>query len=71
MVTADEISQFLKSRVSSPEQDARIRALYESAHNVYKQRGAKGVTDEIQSHWTKLEARFSKAIAQLRKDTGL
>jgi hypothetical protein len=71
VVTVDEILQSVRSRIRGPEQEARIRALYERAHAAFEKDRSQGIKQALQADWTLLKTTFDKAIQQVKKDTGL
>jgi hypothetical protein len=71
VITAEEIIQSVRSRIRSPEQEIRIRALYERAHAAFEKDRTQGIKQELQSDWALLKSRFDKAIQQVKKETGL
>ena len=71
MITADDIIQSVRSRIRTPEQEIRIRALYERAHVAFEKDRTLGIKQELQSDWALLKSKFDKAIQQVKKETGL
>jgi hypothetical protein len=70
VVTIDDILQSVRSRIRTPEQEVRIRALYERAHAAFEKDRTQGIKQELQSDWALLKSKFDKAIQQVKKETG-
>ncbi len=71
MVTSDNVLNRIKSKLSTPEQESRIRALYDRTQSAYEKNRSQGISSELQADWNQLKARFPKALAELKKETGL
>ncbi len=71
MITPDDVLKSIKPRIRDSAQEARIRRLYDRTSTAFDKDRIQGIEKELESDWAQLKANFDRAIAKVKKDTGL
>ena len=71
MVDVEEILASIKPKVRNPEQEARIRQLYDRAHAAYESDRTRGVTQVFEADWRSIKTKFDTCLEKVKKETGL
>lgn len=71
MVTTDDVLKPIRSKISTQDQEGRIRAVYDHARTAYEKDGTPGINSVLQADWKQLRTRFQMAMDKVKKETGL